>query len=94
MLTPRAQNYFCFNGPNAPVGAGSLVPATEAQGDYFVKAICKLQRQRIKSMEISQQAIDEFVAHTDAFMPRTVWSSGCRVSPSPLESLVARSITS
>lgn len=31
------QNYFTFNGPNAPVGAGSLVPATEAQGDYMVK---------------------------------------------------------
>lgn len=30
-------NYFAFNGPNAPVGAGSLVPATEAQGDYILK---------------------------------------------------------
>lgn len=37
------QNYFTFNGPNAPVGAGSLVPATEAQGDYMVK-VSFLQR--------------------------------------------------
>lgn len=95
------QNYFTFNGPNAPVGAGSLVPATEAQGDYMVKvgfrytlslpkpfqrliahtaqAILKLQKQGIKTMEVQQQAVNDFVEHTDKYMPRTVWSTGCRV---------------
>ncbi|KAL8283247.1 hypothetical protein RQP46_006025 [Phenoliferia psychrophenolica] len=71
-------NFFQFNGPNAPVGMGSLVPATEAQGDYIVKAINKIQRQSIKSMVIKDECVRDFVAHSDRFHEGTVWSAGCR----------------
>lgn len=45
-----------------------------------MKAIIKMQQQSIKSMEISKGAVEEFIEHVDTFMPRTVWSTGCRVS--------------
>lgn len=60
-------NYFAFNGPNAPVGAGSLVPATEAQGDYMLKAVNKLQSQNIKSMVPKDECVEEFVEHVGTF---------------------------
>lgn len=75
---PGFPNYFCFNGPNAPVGVGSLIPATEAQGEYIVNAIIKFQTQDIKSMMPSYAATKKFVEHTDKWMPRSVWSAGCR----------------
>lgn len=56
-------NYFCFNGPNAPVGAGSLVPATEAQGDYILKAVNKLQRQNLKSLVPKDECVQQFTEH-------------------------------
>ncbi|KAL7003924.1 hypothetical protein EMMF5_006527 [Cystobasidiomycetes sp. EMM_F5] len=89
IATPGFPNYFTFNGPNAPVGAGSLVPATEAQGDYFVKAINKIQRQGIKSMEIRKDVAAQFIQHTDTFMPRTVWSTGCRTTSNTMIQQIA-----
>jgi hypothetical protein len=47
---------------------------------YSTQAILKLQKQEIKTMEITQEAVDDFVEYTDKYMPRTVWSTGCRVS--------------
>ncbi|KAM0747815.1 putative flavin-binding monooxygenase [Meredithblackwellia eburnea MCA 4105] len=105
LAVPGFPNYFVFNGPNAPVGAGSLIPGTEAQGEYMIKAsssisnnsfplsdksnqpsppcsstqaIQKFQRQDIKSMEPNREKTLKFVEHTDAWMPRSVWSTGCR----------------
>lgn len=69
-----------FNGPNAPVGAGSLVPATEAQGDYIIKAITKIQTQGIASMVPTDASVRNFIDHTDSFMSTTVWTDSCRVS--------------
>lgn len=60
-------NYFAFNGPNAPVGAGSLVPATEAQGDYILKAVNKLQKQNLKSMVPKDECVGEFVEHVSQY---------------------------
>lgn len=47
---------------------------------FSLQAIQKIQQQSITSMEIKASAVKSFVDHTDAFMPRTVWSTGCRVN--------------
>lgn len=52
----------------------------EKQAEHRSQAIQKIQQQSITSMEIKESAVKAFVDHTDAFMPRTVWSTGCRVS--------------
>jgi hypothetical protein len=37
-------------GPNAAVGNGSLVPVMEKTCDYIIRAMSKMQQERIKSM--------------------------------------------
>ncbi|KAK9893389.1 hypothetical protein P389DRAFT_175398 [Cystobasidium minutum MCA 4210] len=71
-------NYFIFNGPNAPIANGSLIPAMEKEGDYMIKMIEKMIREDIRSMCIKKQAEEDFTAYVDAWMPRSIWSSGCR----------------
>lgn len=64
-----------FNGPNAPVANGSLLPAMEAEGDYIVKMIDKMLRDDIKSICVKDSAEKAFCDYTDAYMPRTICES-------------------
>lgn len=50
----------------------------EAEGDYIIKMIDKLLREDIRSICIKKEAVQAFVEYTDAWMPRTIWKSGCR----------------
>lgn len=53
-------NWFQALGPNSAVGAGSLLLLIERQVDYAVAATLKLQRERLKSMEVKKEAVDDF----------------------------------
>lgn len=53
-------NFFHAFGPNTGVGAGSLLLVIERQVDYIVQAVMKIQRERLKSMEVKKEAVDEF----------------------------------
>ncbi|KXN90086.1 Putative sterigmatocystin biosynthesis monooxygenase stcW [Leucoagaricus sp. SymC.cos] len=53
-------NFFHAFGPNSGVGAGSLLLIIERQIDYIVKAILKMQRERLKSMEVKKEAVNDF----------------------------------
>ncbi|KAJ3951753.1 hypothetical protein N0V92_011828 [Colletotrichum tropicale] len=44
-------NYMIFLGPNTPISNGSLMGPIEATGDYFVRILTKMVRQRIKSFD-------------------------------------------
>ncbi|KAJ5217907.1 uncharacterized protein N7498_000006 [Penicillium cinerascens] len=70
-------NYFTSLGPHSPVGHGSLIPAIEVIADYVLAVLQKVQRQRIRAVEVKQEAVNEFTQHTDEFMKRTAWSDGC-----------------
>ena len=65
-------------GPNAPIGHGSVFTLTELLSKYIVRVIQKCQTEGIKAISPSRQAVDDYFEHVTAFMPRTVWSSGCR----------------
>ncbi|KAL8279962.1 hypothetical protein RQP46_007543 [Phenoliferia psychrophenolica] len=71
-------NHFVFNGPSSPIGNGSVLPCIESEGEYMIKCIRKMQAQDIKSMCVKDPAVEEFATHTDAFMPRMVWTDNCR----------------
>jgi cation diffusion facilitator CzcD-associated flavoprotein CzcO len=71
-------NYFTFLGPNSPVGHGSAIPIIEHLTKYMLRMVHKCQTEGYKSFTPSQPAIDEFVRHADAFMPRMAWASECR----------------
>ncbi|RDB29291.1 putative sterigmatocystin biosynthesis monooxygenase stcW [Hypsizygus marmoreus] len=71
-------NFFQCLGPNAGVGAGSLLILCERQVDYAVACTLKLQRERLKSMEVKKEAVDDFDEYLESYFPTTVFSEKCR----------------
>ncbi|CAG8978763.1 hypothetical protein HYALB_00012495 [Hymenoscyphus albidus] len=71
-------NYFIFIGPNSPIGNGPVLSAIEAQADYMCKMIDRYQTRNIKTFAPTQAAVDDFVAHKDNFMTKSVWVDPCR----------------
>ncbi|KAG4410689.1 hypothetical protein IFR04_016172 [Cadophora malorum] len=78
LAIPDFPNYFVFNGPNACVGNGSLIPVIETAGEYIIKAISRMQRHGVRSLEVRRDAVADLTEHIDVYMPRTVWSGNCR----------------
>ena len=58
-------NMFQALGPNSIVGAGNLLLVMERQVDYAVAATLKLQRERLKSIEVRREAVDDFEKYID-----------------------------
>ncbi|KAF8167543.1 FAD/NAD-binding domain-containing protein [Crassisporium funariophilum] len=71
-------NMFQALGPNSGVGAGNLLLIMERQVDYAVAATLKLQRERLKSMEVKLEAVEDFERYVDAYFPTTVFGSKCK----------------
>ena len=53
-------NLFFIVGPNLWTTMTSIFPCIEAQVDYVVAAALKMQRERLKSMEVQKQAVMDF----------------------------------
>lgn len=53
-------NWFFSLGPNSAVGSGSLLAVIEHQVDYAVAAAAKMQRERLKSMEVKREAVEDY----------------------------------
>ncbi|TPX30591.1 hypothetical protein SmJEL517_g05874 [Synchytrium microbalum] len=70
-------NYFMFLGPQTPIGQASLLPYMEAQGDYIMKCIEKMQVDSIKYMSPNVQVQREFNDWSQAYLKKTVWASSC-----------------
>ena len=68
-------------GPNTAVALGSLVPILEAQAGYIVACISKMQRQRIKTMTVRKDAVDDFQTYLDSYFPITVYARKVRNDP-------------
>ena len=49
----------------------------ETQTTYIAQLLRKVAQQRIKTFAPSKAATDDFVAYSDAFFARTVWTEGC-----------------
>ncbi|KAF8807916.1 FAD/NAD(P)-binding domain-containing protein [Phlegmacium glaucopus] len=71
-------NMFQALGPNAGAGAGNLLLIMERQVDYAVAATLKLQRERLKSIEVKREAVEEFEKYIDNYFPTTVFGTKCR----------------
>ncbi|KAL1953790.1 hypothetical protein VTO42DRAFT_2251 [Malbranchea cinnamomea] len=65
-------------GPNSTIGNGPVLSGVEAQVDYILCLIDVYQTENIASFSPHADAVDDFIAHKDAFMPRSVWSVPCR----------------
>ena len=70
-------NYFMFLGPNCPIGNGPIIILIELEGEYMAQFLNRWQKQGpgLASFEPRREAVDDFMAHKDAFMDsRAVWS--------------------
>ncbi|KAK0497922.1 hypothetical protein EDD18DRAFT_1382317 [Armillaria luteobubalina] len=64
-------------GPGIPYSNGSLLPCTEAQADYAVACLSKLQKQDLRTMEIDPNVQDEYNIQRESLMKDLIWSEPC-----------------
>ncbi|CAK7206200.1 hypothetical protein SEUCBS139899_008986 [Sporothrix eucalyptigena] len=77
ICAPNMPNYFIFNGPNCPVGHGSLLAVMEWTAEYVLKWCHKIATEDLRAVAVNAQATAEYNAYTQEFMGRTAWASGC-----------------
>ncbi|RAO68983.1 uncharacterized protein BHQ10_004995 [Talaromyces amestolkiae] len=75
--TPGFPNYFTVGGPNSATGGGSLLLILESVMGYVVKAVQKISRENIKSMEVKESALRSWQTHLDQYFPKTVHVDSC-----------------
>lgn len=78
LAAPDYPNYFHYLGPNCPIGNGPLLGAMETQTDYMLKMITRWQTENWATFSPKMEAVEDFLAHKDQFMRRTVWQQPCR----------------
>ncbi|TVY54851.1 putative sterigmatocystin biosynthesis monooxygenase stcW [Lachnellula cervina] len=71
-------NYFIFNGPNCPVGHGSLLAVIDWTSEYILRWCQKIATHDISSVVVKSDAVAEFNVYAQEFLKTTVWASGCR----------------
>ena len=64
-------------GPNTPISNGSLMPSIEAQLDFALAFLDKIQRQGVKSVVVSSEASAEFNVYKDQVMELLAFSGNC-----------------
>jgi hypothetical protein len=71
-------NFFIMLGPNSGIGAGSLTVLLEAEGDYVVKCIRKLQKEDYASMAPKKQRVQDFSDYVGEYFKKTVYMDDCK----------------
>jgi cation diffusion facilitator CzcD-associated flavoprotein CzcO len=56
-------NLFISGGPHSAVTSGSLLNMAEHVVGYVVEAVRKMQRERLRSMEVRREAIEDWSSH-------------------------------
>jgi hypothetical protein len=77
LAVPGFPNYFVVGGPNSATGGGSLLIIFESIIGYIVKAVQKLSREHLQSMEPKPSALASWQAYLDQYFPRTVHVDAC-----------------
>lgn len=71
-------NYFMMLGPNSGIAAGSLSPLVEAQGDYIIKCLRKLQKEDYAFMTPKRERINDFTEFVGDYFKQTVFMEACK----------------
>jgi cation diffusion facilitator CzcD-associated flavoprotein CzcO len=77
MAIPGFPNLFSILGPNSPVGSLPLHHAAELSASYIVRWLERFARGEIRSVEVTEEASDEFNAQAAKALGPTVWNTGC-----------------
>ena len=70
-------NYFMMLGPNSAIGSGSLTSILEAEGDYIVKCIRKLQKEDYATMTIRPERMRDWRDYCHEYFKKTVYTEKC-----------------
>lgn len=70
-------NAFILAGPNTGIGHTSLVVMIEAQYNYVIDAIQKINQQKIKYIDVKEPVQAQFCQTMQDKMVGTAWTSGC-----------------
>ena len=70
-------NFFMMVGPNSGIGAGTLTILIEAEGDYIIKCIRKLQKENYASMAPKASRVKDFSNYVGNYFKKTVYSDDC-----------------
>ncbi|KZV71672.1 FAD/NAD(P)-binding domain-containing protein [Peniophora sp. CONT] len=77
-------NLWFANGPNSGLNSGSAVAIIEPQVEYAVAAVAKMQRERLRSIEVKHEAVRDFNDYAQEYFKKTVYRENCNnwyVSP-------------
>ena len=73
-------NMFMSLGPNSAVATGTLIPMIEYQIEYAIQATAKLQRERLKSIEVKAEAVQDFDDYIEVLCPIAHTLRGIEIS--------------
>jgi cation diffusion facilitator CzcD-associated flavoprotein CzcO len=73
---PGFPNLFLLVGPNSAGGYNSIIFTSEAHINYVLACIKQMDRRGIETVEVRQEAYDEFVRETDRRLGASVWNKG------------------
>ncbi|RBR16972.1 hypothetical protein FVER53590_05733 [Fusarium verticillioides] len=71
-------NFLTVNGPNTPLAHESLLAVMSFTVDYIARWIRKISTQNIKSVQVRQDALDDFNTYAQELIKGTVWTGDCR----------------
>ena len=71
-------NLFLLVGPNTGLGHNSIVFMIEAQVNYLVRALRRMRRASLRTLELHPEVQQQSYREVQERMKRTVWVSGCR----------------
>jgi cation diffusion facilitator CzcD-associated flavoprotein CzcO len=75
--TPGFPNLLFIQGPQGTGSSGTVPNQVETQVTYLARILRKVHSQDIKSFVPSQAAADDFIAYSDAFFDKTVFTDNC-----------------
>lgn len=78
IFAPQMPNYLIYNGPNCPIGHGSLMGVMEATTTLILNLTHKIASQGYQAFIVKDDVVREYNEYTQALLADTVWASpGC-----------------
>lgn len=69
ICTDGFPNWFSALGPNSAISSGSLLIIVEREVEYAAAVLFKMQRERLKSIEVKKEAVEDFDQYLEVGSP-------------------------
>ena len=78
MAAPGFPNYFVINGPRGNLASGMGLPCLETEVGYVIQAANKMQSDRIRTLDVREDVVEQLDEYIDAWQETSVFSGPCR----------------